>query len=1100
MTIKKKKNLKKKKSITDIYLNYKKKYQEKYGKKCVVLLESGHFMEMYDYREDSDHFDVCRNVLNIMVTHRDKDPKSSQYSQFMAGIPSHSIKRYYKTLLKNNYTVIIVEQVTAPPNPEREVTKILSPGCYLSEDLYNNSDSGSSIILSIYCEIDDENDYYIDLGVFDTNIGESRLESIICMDKSEEMNNLEENQLNELVQRMKLIEYNEIIITIVNDNKNLNEDDCKNKFMKILRNKKILNHFNYFKKRNDEGLRDFFNIDYQKKFLETLFSNFKHMYTTIHESLNLVKQNPSMIANYVILLNFVYEHDKNLVLNLPRPKIKDVYDDHYLRSYNDTYKKLNVFDQFGDKKRSLFNYLDFTNTKSGKRLLIERLKRPLLDVNELNKRYDYIDEILGSKEIINEIDEYLNIHDLDRIYRRFSIGRLNPYEIPRIIYSNDQIINLSKLIIENSDNLSRIREDILVNEDKLKLFEKYSNEINRIFNYEKCKKVNLQNINDTLFNEGIFCSIDDLVEEIKNNLSILDNFARELSKLIYDSDDKNSKKKKLEVDENEENKYKNYVVIRCNDKEGYWLDVTKLRGNKLKKVIHDNKIRKVIVDVESKKEKRKKFNFDIDKLEWNNKNKTNIKLFSQEIKMISKKIVEVREKLIRETKKKYIEEIQRLYNEYYNECIETIGEFIKNIDVINSSAKCANLYKYERPEIMEVDESFIEVEDLRHPIIEQIIKSEGSKYVYNSININSKESYLVYGVNSVGKSSFLKSLVIGIIMAQSGLYVSCSKMRLGIYKKLFTRIGNNDNLFMNHSSFVNEIIESKEIIEKCDKNSFVIADELCSSTEMESAIKIVSSIIKILSEKRSSFIFATHIFKLYDLNMIRLLKNVRFKHLKVRFEESLIFDRTLMDGLPENRSYGAIVAKKIIMNNRFNELMENNINFKMLNEEEDILDTMIKKKFSKYNKKLILDKCEICGYRPKNNDNVPLETHHIEMQCEADEEGFHGLYHKNELHNLIVLCKKCHEKVHKDEIIDLKYEYTDNGRKIFFEERKKDLKYDRSKKKKKKYDEKDISMIKNYYEKNMFKIKSQILSELRMKNNLKKLSNETFSKIITDKY
>ena len=119
------------------------------------------------YCDDSDHFDVCRDILNIMVTHRDKDPSSSQYCQFMAGIPSHSIKRYYKTLLKNNYTVIVVEQTTPPPNPERDVTKILSPGCFLSEDLYNNSDSGNSIILSIFCEIDDENEYYIELGSFD---------------------------------------------------------------------------------------------------------------------------------------------------------------------------------------------------------------------------------------------------------------------------------------------------------------------------------------------------------------------------------------------------------------------------------------------------------------------------------------------------------------------------------------------------------------------------------------------------------------------------------------------------------------------------------------------------------------------------------------------------------------------------------------------------------------------------------------------------------------------------------------------------------------------------------------------------------------------
>ena len=133
-----KKTKQKKESITDIYLEYTRKYQQIYGKKCVVLLESGHFMEMYGHTDDSDHFDVCRDIMNIQVTRRDKDPDSSQYHQYMAGIPTLAIKRYYKTLLRHNYTVIVVEQITPAPNPERAVTKILSPGCSLSEDIHND--------------------------------------------------------------------------------------------------------------------------------------------------------------------------------------------------------------------------------------------------------------------------------------------------------------------------------------------------------------------------------------------------------------------------------------------------------------------------------------------------------------------------------------------------------------------------------------------------------------------------------------------------------------------------------------------------------------------------------------------------------------------------------------------------------------------------------------------------------------------------------------------------------------------------------------------------------------------------------------------------
>ena len=46
----------------------------------------------------------------------------------MAGFPSISLNRYLKILVNNNYTTILVEQTTDPPNPKREITKIISPG------------------------------------------------------------------------------------------------------------------------------------------------------------------------------------------------------------------------------------------------------------------------------------------------------------------------------------------------------------------------------------------------------------------------------------------------------------------------------------------------------------------------------------------------------------------------------------------------------------------------------------------------------------------------------------------------------------------------------------------------------------------------------------------------------------------------------------------------------------------------------------------------------------------------------------------------------------------------------------------------------------
>lgn len=1077
----------KKESITDIYLDYKYKYKKIYGEQCVVLLESGHFMEMYDHIENSDHFNVCRDILNIMVTRRDKDPESTQYSQYMAGIPTHSIKRYYKILLKHNYTVIVVEQITPAPNPQRAVTKILSPGCSLSEDIYNNSDTGNSVIVGILLEIDEDNDKYINMSTFDTNLGLSSLQTIISGENEDKLTILKEN--------LNIIDYNEIIITIINENKNIDKHTLTNEIENVLKLKNKMFHIKYYENKKNTDIEEYFKIPYQTTFLEKIFNKYKNIYNSIQESLDLQKQVPSLIVGYILLLEFISLHDETLIKNISKPIIDNSIDNKYLKTFNETYSKLNIFEDYGNEKNSLFKYIDNTSCKSTKRILIERLKKPITDVQELNQRYDYIDELLINKENLINIEKLLDIHDLQRIYRRFSIVRLNPYEIPRLEFSNQKILGL----IENiqKSNYQKIKNDLLPTEEIISDFKKYCQEIVHIFNMEKCSKTNLQNIYDTLFNKNIFEEIDEIVDKINNNEKILSQISQQLGYFIFLYDEnKEFNKDHLNQEINNENKFINYVIPKFNDKEGYWLDITKVRGKKMKEMIEKHQFPELNIQVENLE-----FIFKTKDIDWNTKNKTNMKLFSKQIKEISNKIYSLKEKLQKISKEKYLIEIDRLYNKYYFSSVETITNFVTDIDLIKSNSKTAYMYKYTRPHIINNDYSSIKVEEIRHPIIERIINLNGEKYVPNSINIDPEHSYLIYGVNSVGKSSFLKSLAISIIMAQSGMFVPAKNMQLSLYQKIFSRMGNNDNLFQNHSSFVKEMIESKEIIKKCDSKSFIIADELCSSTEIDSAIKIVSSIIKVLSEKKSSFVFATHIFKLSEINLVKNLQNVYFKHLKVKFENELIFERILTDGLPENKQYGSIVAEKIIQDDFFNTIMNNNSNF---SDNDEIKEKkLIQTQTSNYNKKLILDECQVCGYKCEKNNDIPLETHHINMQCEANTDGYHGIHHKNELHNLVSLCKQCHQEVHQDKINIRGYIYTENGKKLDFEKVKEKeiiIKKENSKKKKKKYNDKMIKDIQKYYQENHYKTKKIILEEIRKLYNINSISNGVFTQIIENKY
>jgi DNA mismatch repair protein MutS len=261
------------------------------------------------------------------------------------------------------------------------------------------------------------------------------------------------------------------------------------------------------------------------------------------------------------------------------------------------------------------------------------------------------------------------------------------------------------------------------------------------------------------------------------------------------------------------------------------------------------------------------------------------------------------------------------------------------------------------------------------------------------------------------------------------MYVAATAFSFHPYRRIFTRTGNSDNLFSHHSSFVKEMTETKQIVDHADAWSLVIADELCASTEVDSAVRIVSSVMKYLCNKKSSFIFATHLFALQENHLVHglaLAGDVHNVHLTVHLSsnDGMVFDRKLREGLPESRNYGLLVANRIIGSKEFESLTSIS---RVINSPPPPV------RGSRYNKKVFMDSCKICAYRPLKKTDIPLDTHHISMQCEADSEGYIGVFHKDAAHNLVVLCKECHIRVHQGKIEIRGYlETTGTGRLLDF--------------------------------------------------------------------
>jgi len=268
---------------------------------------------------------------------------------------------------------------------------------------------------------------------------------------------------------------------------------------------------------------------------------------------------------------------------------------------------------------------------------------------------------------------------------------------------------------------------------------------------------------------------------------------------------------------------------------------------------------------------------------------------------------------------------------------------------------------------------------------------------------------LLYGTNAVGKTSFIKSIGVAIIMAQSGLYVPASEFEFFPYKYIFTRIIGNDNIFKGLSTFAVEMSELRTILRLADENSLILGDELCSGTEISSAISIFVAGIQKLYECKSTFIFATHLHEIVNYEEITSLSSVILKHMEVIYDKEndiLVYDRKLKDGAGDSM-YGLEVCKSLNLPQDF---LDRAYEIRMKYKPE--MGSILSLKTSSYNSLKIVNMCENC------EKNKGKEVHHLNYQQNANEIGIikttDAVFHKNNLANLMTLCELCHNDIHKN--------------------------------------------------------------------------------------
>jgi len=392
------------------------------------------------------------------------------------------------------------------------------------------------------------------------------------------------------------------------------------------------------------------------------------------------------------------------------------------------------------------------------------------------------------------------------------------------------------------------------------------------------------------------------------------------------------------------------------------------------------------------------------------KNKTYVKLSFE----LLDKTSSILQSLNQEKESYILKTFRSISDDILSKYSKDLDDIIYHISELDCFIHLAIFFKknnYTRPILISSDEtqhSQIIVQDLRHPIYEYIEKDQ--LFVPYTFTLGNKNiGMLLYGMNSSGKSTLLKSLGCAVWLAQCGLYVPAKEFQHTNIQSLFTKIGTYDNLFCGHSTFVAEMSELNYILQKSHHKSLVLCDELTSGTETRSATGIVSSALLHFVKKEILFLFTTHLHIVSHIPEIRDNHFIDIKHFKViseNFNSFLIedirirYDRELYDGAGED-IYGIEIAKSLGLPKDF---ISRAFDFR---ERIDIIiqDDNLQYKSSKYNKKLIISECQKCG--SKNN----LHTHHITPQ-----KVFRDIpknHDKNGLYNLISLCEKCHVEIHK---------------------------------------------------------------------------------------
>lgn len=244
--------------------------------------------------------------------------------------------------------------------------------------------------------------------------------------------------------------------------------------------------------------------------------------------------------------------------------------------------------------------------------------------------------------------------------------------------------------------------------------------------------------------------------------------------------------------------------------------------------------------------------------------------------------------------------------QHYGDKVSDWFKAVSFFDAYNSLGNFTfNHPEFVFPEITN-EKEVIRARGLGHPLLDK------TKRVDSDVSIFNEQFFIVTGANMAGKSTFLRTMSLHIIMANVGLPV-CARSSIYNPVKLITSMRTSDSLTDDSSYFFSELTRLKFIVDTIKKEPyFIVLDEILKGTN--STDKAIGSrkFVEKLVATNATGIIATHDLSLCDIEQeLSEVKNYYFDAEII--DDELHFDYTLKQGICKNMNASFLLKKMDIV-------------------------------------------------------------------------------------------------------------------------------------------------------------------------------------------